>query len=241
MFGEFQTYVSTYLGWPESNKPLMSESRTQDYVWSVIMSELCCDDVYNQTTCVQRCLKIVGHELPTFYLVHENISVHPSPRTVCQMETHACQVVRRQSMDMNNLCLLYTQMLLWWTNNSPHFIKVWDIVSKVVSSCLVDKVPFLELTSTVRSWFLQKMANLSMLFILEMVCTSCVALLQEEAVDSDRSTRPENFHRIRYCIDITPLVYSAYSWIRKPKKAWDQQFTLLILHFVSLLPCNMRT
>ena len=69
------------------------------------------------------------------------------------------------------LASILRQMLSWWTKNSLHSINIGDIVTKVVSLCSVYRVPFYESNFTFLASFPTKLAYLSMLVILEVVCT----------------------------------------------------------------------
>ena len=54
----------------------------------------------------------------------------------------------------------FCQMLSWWAKNWPHFINIWDTVT-----------PY-EPNLTLLAWFLQDLAYLRMLFVLEVLCTA---------------------------------------------------------------------
>ncbi len=65
------------------------------------------------------------------------------------------------------------QMLSWQTKNSSHFINIWDTVTNVVPLHSVHQAQSYEPILTLLAWFLQDLAYLSMLFILEVLCTAC--------------------------------------------------------------------
>ncbi len=67
------------------------------------------------------------------------------------------------------------QVLSRRTKNWSHFINIWDTVTNVVPFCSVYQAPSYEPNLTLLSWFLQDLAFLSMLFILEVLCTACSA------------------------------------------------------------------
>ncbi len=67
------------------------------------------------------------------------------------------------------------QMLSWRTKNSLHSINIWDTVTNVVPLHSVDQAPSYEPSFTLLAGFLRNFAFLSMLFILEVLCTVCSA------------------------------------------------------------------
>ncbi len=68
-----------------------------------------------------------------------------------------------------------SEMLSWSTKNPLHSINIWDTVTKVVPLCSLYQAPSYEPNLTLLAWYLPDITYLSMLFILEMVCTACSA------------------------------------------------------------------
>ncbi len=64
------------------------------------------------------------------------------------------------------------QMLSWWTKNSLHSIQYLNTVTKVLPLCSVCQAPSYESNLTLLTPFPTELAYLSMLFILEVVCTA---------------------------------------------------------------------
>ncbi len=64
------------------------------------------------------------------------------------------------------------QMLSWRTKNSSHFINIWDTVTNLVPLHSVYQAPSYELILTFLAPFPTELAYLSMLFILEVLCTA---------------------------------------------------------------------
>ncbi len=67
------------------------------------------------------------------------------------------------------------QMLFWRTKNWPHFINICDTVTTLVPLHSVHQAPSYGPNVTLLAWFLRDLAYLSMLFILEVLCTACSA------------------------------------------------------------------
>ncbi len=67
------------------------------------------------------------------------------------------------------------QMLSWRTKNGPHFNNIWDTVTNVVPLYSVHQAPSYEPNLTLLAGFLRDLAYLSMLFILEVLCTASSA------------------------------------------------------------------
>ncbi len=63
-------------------------------------------------------------------------------------------------------------MLSWQTKNRHHLINICDTVRNVVPVHSVHQAPSYEHILTLRAWFLRDLAYLSMLFILEVLCTA---------------------------------------------------------------------
>ncbi len=67
------------------------------------------------------------------------------------------------------------QMLFWQTKNGPHFTNIWDTVTNVVPLHSVHQAPSYEPNLIFLAQFPTELAYLSMLFILEVLCTACSA------------------------------------------------------------------
>ncbi len=74
-----------------------------------------------------------------------------------------------------NTRFIVCQMLSWRTKNWSHFINIWDTVTNVIPLCSVHQAPSYEHNLILLAWILQDLAYLSMLFILEVLCTACSA------------------------------------------------------------------
>ena len=64
------------------------------------------------------------------------------------------------------------QMLFCWMENSLHSINIWDTTTKVIPLCSLYQTPSYELNLTLLALFLPKFRYLSMLIILQVVCTA---------------------------------------------------------------------
>ncbi len=67
------------------------------------------------------------------------------------------------------------QMISWRMKNGPHFIIIRDTVTNVVALHSLHQAPLYDHNLTSLAWFLWDVACLSMLFILEVLCTACYA------------------------------------------------------------------
>ena len=68
------------------------------------------------------------------------------------------------------------KMISWWMKNSLHSINIWDIVINAVPLCSVHQAPSYEPKLTSLAWLLPEFPYLSMIFILEVVCTACLQM-----------------------------------------------------------------
>ena len=66
-------------------------------------------------------------------------------------------------------------MLLLWKKKWHHFIKISGIAMEVLPLCSVDKAPSNQSSFSLLAPVSTKFTHLSMLFILELVCTDCSA------------------------------------------------------------------
>ena len=64
------------------------------------------------------------------------------------------------------------QILSRSTENSRHSINIWDTVTKMLPLCSLYQASSYEPSLTLLAWFLSEFAHLSMLFVLEVVCTA---------------------------------------------------------------------
>ncbi len=67
------------------------------------------------------------------------------------------------------------QMLSWWTKSSLHSINIQDTFTNVLLLCSVCQAPCYEHNLTMLVPFPTELAYLSIIFILEVVCTACSA------------------------------------------------------------------
>ena len=88
-------------------------------------------------------------------------SVNCHPLTASNTSCHATCVKWQTNV---------SQMLSWWMKSWSHSISIWDTVTKVVPLCSVCQAPSYESNLTLLAPFPTGLANLSILFILEMVC-----------------------------------------------------------------------
>ena len=109
-----------------------------------------------------------------YSLYKRQISLH-CLRRCCQTSHDE----RRQSWVSNVSCYhtvdTICQMSSWWTKNSLHSINTRDTVTNLVPSCSVHQAPVYESNLTLLAPVPTKFAYLSIVFILEMICTACIA------------------------------------------------------------------
>ncbi len=88
-----------------------------------------------------------------------------------RQEIFTCMEIMKQHGHLITYSIV-CQMLSWRTENSLHSINIWDTVSNVVPLCSVSQAPSYEPNLTFLAPFPTELAYLSMLFILEVVCTA---------------------------------------------------------------------
>ncbi len=62
-------------------------------------------------------------------------------------------------------------MLSWQTKNGPRFTNIWDKITNMIPFLSVQQAPSYEYIFILLALFLRDLAFLSMLFILEVLCT----------------------------------------------------------------------
>ena len=83
--------------------------------------------------------------------------------------SHLMLLTQYQMQERCKIC----QTLSWWTKNLPHSVNIWDVIRiHVVPMYSLSQAPSCEPKFILLAWFLQELAYLNMLLILELACTA---------------------------------------------------------------------
>ncbi len=139
------------------------------------------------------------------------------------------------------------QMLSWRTKNWPHFINISDTVTNVIPLHSVHQAPSYEPNLTLLAWFLRDLAYLSMLFILEVVCTAC-----SYSCNASVGEKLLEYSFLRFPLTLDVLTFWAAfvfctSWFVPPVCSWRELMLFSANHFMPILQlaefqsiCHMR-